>query len=187
MLIQDVRISTKTAKTATVKWTVPNTPDASWIFIDGRFFAGPLQLGVLERSFDINFKTTQTRVVEIHNFTDLSIIPQIIEIEPNTKPIIQWNSSIDAVSYQVFHHFFGEPETKVYDKRIIDERTRYNIESPVLLKAGWNFFRVEATDEFGNISTRNQWNYFVYDIPKPINNLTVVDGSGGGLFDIEIF
>ena len=50
----------------------------------------------------------------------------------------------------------------------------------------WHFFRVESVDQYENESTRTQWAYWAYDTPAGITNLTVSDGSGSGLFDIEI-
>jgi len=187
MLNTNFRISGKNSNSVNLKWASPNANDVSWIFINGVKALGPLYLETTERVATIKFKTNQNKDIEIHDFPDDSIHTDPITLQENTKPLIKWNAVATAKRYQVFYHFFGEVESKIYDQPAVKDQLRYEIKSPIKLKRGWNFFRVEAIDEFGNASAREFWNYPVYELPLPVTTLDVTEGSSSGLFNFTIF
>ncbi len=186
MLIEDYRLAFNNAGNARVSWTSDNADNVSWIYVDGGLARGPLYLGVTEREMSIPFKDGVTRAIEVHDFPDGTIVTPPIEIVPNTKPIIQWIASPTATRYKVYLTPFGESESVIYNRLAQEDKINYQLKLTKALTPGWNFIRVEAIDEFGNESVRFNWNYLVFDLPAPADNLAIVDGSGAGLFDISI-
>ena len=185
-MLVDFKVSLQNTRQAIVSWTSSNASNISWIFGDGGILRGPLLLGVVNRTMQIPFVDSLTRAIEVHDFAVGSVVPDPIEITPNTQPIINWVAAPGALRYKVFLTPFGGSESLIYNKLAEEEKLIYQIECPVVLAAGWNFFRVESLDEFGNESVRVNWNYLVFDLPAPANDVTIVDGSGSGLFDIAI-
>lgn len=185
-MIKDFTIQLSNASNASVLWTSDNTTDVSWLFVDGQLVRGPLYLETLDRQIDINFIGVANKAIEVHDFTSGSIVPDANEIRPNTRPLIKWMTITGAVRFRVYHTPFGGTESLIYDEPADDSKTAYEITSPIKLTEGWNQFRVESVDEFGNESTRDIWVYQVFDIDSTVNDLTITDGSGANLFDITI-
>ncbi len=186
MLIEDFVISKLNSFEAVVSWTSANVTDVSWIYSDGGLARGPLYLETLERKMTIPFVENVTKAIEVHDFLTGSTVTPTIEIMPNITPTITWKSVQDAARYKVFHTPFGGSEELIYNRLAEEDKLDYLIVLRTDLPVGWNFFRVESVDEFGNESVRSNWNFLVFDLPAPADDLAIVDGSGAGLFDIAI-
>lgn len=186
MLIEDFRIAFQNSLNSVVSWNSSATTNVSWIYSNGGLSRGPLYLGTLERQMTIPFIDGVTKAIEIHDFDDGTIVTPPIEIKPNIRPVVKWVASATAVRYKIFHTPFGGSEKLIYNKLAEGEKIQYQITLTAPLPAGWNFFRVEAVDQFGNESVRSNWSYLVFNLPAPADDLAIVDGSDSGLFDISI-
>jgi len=61
---------------------------------------------------------------------------------------------------------------------------QYTVIYPNILESGWQSIRIEAVDQYGEESTRANWEYYVLDLPDP-KEVTGVTGTGG-VFDVAI-
>lgn len=198
-LITEFSVSKNTIQLGRINWDSVAT-DLSWFFRNGILDSGPIYPDAYDdpTSRDIEAELVSGRTVqpEIHDFEDDFtqsfdgdiIKPETIYVNPNSRPYIYWSPETNAAKYKIYHQKFGEAETLLdtvfpYDAEIQE----YQVFDALDGSWGvWHFFRVEQVDIYGNESTRGLWRFWVYDLPDAINNLTVSNGSGSGLFDIEI-
>jgi len=189
VLNEDFRITPRDDRSCDVRWTSPWTDGASWLFINGEHSRGPVYAGTAERVVKIPFALADVVSLEIHDFPDDAVIPDPVEVKPNTRPLIHWNAVPDAVRYRVYHRRRGEAESVVYDRAAKEGLDRYEIICPIELEGRngvWHFFRVEAVDEYGNESTRQAWAYFVMDLPPVPEHLSVADGASPGTYTFSL-
>jgi len=192
MTLPNYTVSRTTSLEARAYWESAGAEDVSWVFING-FLESPLFAEVTTpRYMDFALPDGETAAVEIQDIDDDGdLVPWPITVRPNTLPTITWNSVADAVEYRIYQQegasgsetliaTVEDMEDIIYDIEL-DEEDELNGAGGV-----WHFFRVESVDQYENESTRTQWAYWAYDTPAGITNLTVSDGSGSGLFDIEI-
>lgn len=182
----DFTIQLLDSNRATISWDSPNAADVSWLFINGIKIFGPMAFGEVTRKTFFNFPSTVNRDIELHDFETAPSVIAPIGIEENKRPILKWRHLIGTNQYRVHHTPFGGVESLVATIDVMDERGQYTLISPIRLLAGYNQFRVEAVDQFGNESVRDIWVYQVFQLDDPVNDLTVSDGSGSGLFDFTI-
>lgn len=199
VLITDFTVSKNTVQLARINWDAVST-DLSWFYKDGLFDSGPIYPDAFDdpekRDVEADLVSGRTLQPEIHDLEDdftRSFDGDLIETSsiyarPNSKPFIYWSPVTDAAKYKIYHQKEGEAETLIdtiypYDADLQE----YQIIDALDGSFGkWHFFRVEVVDIYGNESSRALWRFWVYDLPDAISNLTVSNGSGSGLFDIEI-
>lgn len=186
MLNTVFKISERLQGSAFVTWTAPIATHVSWVFVNGILIAGPIFTGTTARSTTIRFSKDLNKVIEIHDFPDATITPDVVTVKQNDRPSIEWNRNAAAIKYKIFHTPDGQAEKLISTTPVIDDRERYNLKSPVRLVEGWHFFRVESVNKFGIESTTTLWRFRAFRIPKPVAGLTVANGSGSGLFNITI-
>ena len=185
MLNDEYLITPRDDSSCDVRWTSPWPDGASWLFVNGKHSRGPVYSGTAERVVKIPLGLADVVSLEIHDFPDDAVVPDAVEIRPNTRPMIAWNAVSDAVRYRVYHRERSGAETLDYDRAASAGLERYEIACPVALvgRGGvWHFFRVEAVDEYGNESTRLAWTYFVTDLPPVPEHLSVAAGSSPGTY-----
>lgn len=186
MLNQDVRIAMHTDNTATLIWTAPNATDVSWLYVNGGKIYGPITTGEADRQTTIRYSRGLNKDIEIHDFENGEVMKAAVGIFENIFPTIKWQHINDAVQYKIYLTKPGDTEALISTVKVTDDRRSYFSRSPVKLPVGWNLFRVESIDQFGNESTRGIWPYQVFKLDVPVNNLVISDGSGSGLFDLVI-
>lgn len=187
MLNNDFRITPLDALRCNVGWTAPWPNGASWLFVNGHHALGPVLTGTAERLIPLPWSAGAIVALEIHDFPDLSVVPEALEIVPNTQPTIQWRCVAEAVRYRLYHRAFGESsETLLLELPARDGMETYQITCPIQLSAGWHFFRVEAVDAYGNQSIRQAWNYFAWDLPEALPALAVTGGSTPGTYNFTL-
>lgn len=137
----------------------------------------------------IPFGLADVICLEIHDFPDDTVVPDAIEIRPNTRPLIAWNAVPGAVRYRIYHSARGGNESLLYDRAAIAGIEHYEITCPVALdgRGGvWHFLRVEAVDRYGNESTRTCMTYFATDLPIMPQGVSVKSGSISGTYEFRI-
>lgn len=186
MINLDFTISMLNANHSRVEWDSPNASDVSFVYVNGFLKHGPIYGETIKRSATIRFTKTLNKCIEIHDFPTNIGETKNVCIRELQRPSIQWNHNPNALRYRIFHTPFGGSESQIAEITVRDDREKYILDSPIRLVDGWHFFRVESVRETGVESVRLPWNYRAFRIPKPVNNLTVANGSGAGLFDITI-
>ncbi len=186
MLNQTFKISERFSGSAIISWTAPGLNYISWLFVNGILIQGPIFAETLKRSVPIRFSKGLNKVIEIHEFATNITTPDTITVKENDRPSIEWNADNEAIQYKIFHTPFGGSESEIAKISVVDDRTQFKISSPIRLVEGWHFFRVESINKFGIQSTRENFRYRAFRIPKPIASLVVANGSGSGLFNITI-
>jgi hypothetical protein len=188
MLNEIYRITPKDSKNCNIHWNAPSANDVSWIYINGEYVLGPILIRKKERIVKIPFATNDVIKIEVHDLPN-NITINAIEITPNIKPVLIWNSTPEAIRYRIYHLESGKIENIIYDRKATDGIDRYVINCPITLngKGGvWHFFRVEAVDLYGNESTRQNWSFFVMDTPLEPSDLAISNGSLPGTFNFLI-
>lgn len=188
MINNDFKISINNSRKAIVSWTAAGPDYVSFVYINGIYAFGPIITGQSERSINIPFSSTLNKKIEIHEFpTNLGRPPSVV-VPENSRPEIIWGRIDNAVRYRIYYQpaDLSAPEKKIDEIFVRDNRDRHFVKSSVRLAEGFHKFRVESVDQFGNESTTASWFYRCYRLPEPVNDLTVSNGSGAGLFDITI-
>ena len=187
MLNKNFRITPLDFLRCNIGWTCPWANGASWLFINGKHTLGPVLMDTADRVVPVPWSANAVMSLEIHDFPDVSVMPEAIEIPPNTQPTIQWRSVPEAVRYRLYSRIFGEAnETLLLELPARAGMDDYQITCPIPLVAGWHFFHVEAMDAYGNESVRQAWNYFVWDLPKATPTLAVTTGSATGMYTFTL-
>ena len=186
MIVEDFKISERLEGSAIISWTSLDANNVSWLFVNGYLIHGPIFTETTQRQIAIRFSRGLNKAIEIHDFADTDIRPGSVAIKEFERPTIEWIADGQAIKYRVYHTPFGAPEVLLATVELQELTTRYTLNCPVRLVEGWHYFRVESVNEFGIESTREIWRYRAFRIPKPVKGLTVSNGSGAGLFDIEI-
>jgi len=185
----DVTITPLSGNILLVNWTAPGTDYVSWMFVNGNYSVGPMYLTGTERSVQIPAPSSESIVIEIHDKVDDSETVQPTIVAPITRPVLTWLAVDDAVTYRIYHSVDGAPDALVFTKDHDGDLDRYYVRFPFGMDGVggvWHSIRVESVDEFGNTSARENWQYFVMDLPVEPDTVTVVDGSAPGLYDISI-
>lgn len=190
MINNTFKISIQTLQQALITWDSANADDVSYLYVNGVFRFGPMLFGTIAREALIPFSSTFNKKIEIHDFLAAESVgrPANVTIQENGRPLLIWTHITGAVRYRVFQQIsdMSEPEEKIDEIFVVDNRVRYQVTSNKRLGEGWSLFRIESIDVFGNESTRFQWPYRVFRLPEPVNDLTIADGSGANLFDFTI-
>ena len=174
---------------ATISWTAANADDVSVIYIDGEKVKNIFSPTAAARSAIVSWQKSDAIAIEIHDLPAGEAVTPAINYEDNKRPTLIWNYIADTVKYKIYHHKKGDSEKVIRHITAKSEDTNYSIKCREILdgdKGVWHFFRVEAEDAYGNISTRRSWRFFCMQPPEPVTAMTIVDGSGAGLFDIKI-
>jgi len=182
----NVKVQLLALKQATISWDAPNADDTSWLFVNGIKVFGPMAFETIARTTPISFIDSLNKDIEIRDFATVPSTIDPITIQENKRPSIEWQHLTGTAQYRIFHTAPGESEALVQTVTVSDDRQLYQVTSPVRLVAGWHQFRVESVSQFGIESTRNIWVYEVFQLDAPVNDLTISDGSGSGLFDFVI-
>lgn len=185
MINENFTLTRKTNSTTTLTWLSANAADVSYVSINGVMLYAPLYFTTVNRQIDIAQLVTDSKAITIQDFevAEGGIVP--VEIFENERPTVLFQSVASAISYKIYHTPFGGVEALIFNRRIAVKGI-ITIQIPIALVEGWHFFRVEAVDLNGNESTRLEWRYRCFKLPEPVQTIDVVDGSGGGLFDISI-
>jgi len=189
MLNDNYRLTPKDDRNCDLRWTAPGATWVSWLFVNGEHLRGPVYSDQAERVVRIPLGLSDVAAIEIHDFPDDMVVPDPVEMKPNTRPMLHWNAVPDAVRYRVYHRRRGEVENLIYDRAAKEGLDRYEIICPVELEGRggvWHFFRVEAVDEYGNESTRLAWTYFVTDLPPVPEHLSVTEGGSPGTYTFSL-
>lgn len=186
MLNENVRITPADSANCQLAWTAPAAHWASWVFVNGRHVRGPLVTGTAERVVKVPLAADAVVSLEIHDLPSADIQVDPVAPQPNTRPTIQWLAVPDAVRYRLYHRALAQAEQRIFDGPGREGLERYEITCPIVLGAGWHFFRVEAVSAYGQESTRQAWAYFVMDVPKVPPLLRVTAGSAGGLYNFAL-
>jgi hypothetical protein len=175
-----------------VAWTSAHPDWPAWLYVDGRFAAGPIEGDAAqpERSFLLRWPSTETRQLEIHELPTIDLVPSPITIEPSTQPQISWNALATAERYRIYHRTDpAGPDTLLFDGHVApDEFGICRLVCPITLdgRGGkWQFFRVEAVDQFGHQSTRYSWVYLAMQPADP-PTIAISAGSATGLYTLQI-
>jgi len=172
-----------------LRWTAASADVVSWIFINGEFYRGPLSFDETERSVRIPLRAEDVIALEVHDLLDDTVVPDAVEVEPNTQPTLSWNAVADAARYRIYHHAGDDDESLIYDHAAADGIEQYAVTCPIVLDGQggvWHHFRVEAVDEYGNESTRLAWTYFAMDLPPAVERISVAAGSGAGTYTFTL-
>ena len=187
MLNKNFRITPLDFLRCNIGWTCPWANGSSWLFINGKHALGPVLMDTSERVVPVSWSANAITALEIHDFPEVSVVPEAIEIPPNTQPMIQWRSVEQATRYRLYHRSFDAAnETLLLELPARAGIEDYQITCPVPLAAGWHFFHVEAMDVYGNESVRHAWNYFVWDLPKATPSLVVAAGDVPGTYNFSL-
>ncbi len=186
MLNENVRITPADSANCQLTWTAPAAHWASWVFVNGRHVRGPLVTGAAERVVKVPLAADAVVSLEIHDLPSADIQVDPVAPQPNTRPTIQWLAVPDAVRYRLYHRALAQAEQRIFDGPGREGLERYEITCPIVLGAGWHFFRVEAVSAYGQQSTRQAWAYFVMDVPDVPPLLRVTAGSADGLYNFAL-
>lgn len=185
--IQTYQLSRATKNRSFLDWSSALDTDISYTYKNGSILYGPIIIEAVDRSIDIGHEDTETVQAETHDFTDLETTPNSIYETPDSIPKIRWNRLESAIEYNLYHkETVGGVESLVLtvaqqEKEVIEVNFPFRLTGCV-----WHFIRVESVDTYGNVSTRLSWLIFPHDLPSPIDYISIENGSGAGLFNIEI-
>lgn len=189
MLVENVLVRSLGDGQITISWMSESDTVWSWIFINGKRSVGPYMAETKKRSISIPLATTETFLVEVHDFDDGETVPDSIEQHPLIKPTIAWNCVETAVAYHVYHTIFdtGSIESLLLEVPPVG-MDRMEIDCPKNLEGRygrWHSFRVETVDQFGNESENEVVPYFAIDLP-PAPSLTIARDMESGLLSFRI-
>jgi hypothetical protein len=187
-----IRLTPDAPGAVQVSWTSSHPDWPAWLFVDGKFVAGPQvdDPAQPERSIAIRWTSGETHALEIQELPTADLVPTPITIEPNTTPEISWNALATAERYRLYHR--TDPagtDALIFDGFVQpDEFGICRLSCPITLdgRGGrWQFFRVEAVDAFGNESTRLSWVYWATQ-PDDVPKLAISAGSAPGLYNLML-
>lgn len=206
MLIDLFRLDKNTAGYATVSWTAENIDYIAYPFIQGKAGEGPLFSDLWtddQRFTDLEFyektgETAGTRQVEIHEVADESediegeTLQTIYSVypTPNAFPVLYWSGVDGAIYYKIYHKETVDGDEELLNTVYPEEDATFQ-SYEVLEKLNgsygvWHFFRIEAVSQYKVESVRESWRFWIYDTPDAVSDILVSNGSGNGLFDIEL-
>ncbi|MDO4588006.1 MAG: hypothetical protein Q4C95_12035 [Planctomycetia bacterium] len=137
-----------------LEWTSESEQTRSWIFINGRFVAGPYRGDALKRSVILTVPTETTFRLEVHDFED-DTVPESIEEEPLVRPLITFNEVSEATFYRIYHKYLDSNALEIPLAEVPARIGPVEVLSPIILEGKngrWHSFRVEAVDQYNHES-----------------------------------
>jgi hypothetical protein len=190
MINEGVRITSLSTSKILLEWESPNADDVSIIYVNGVLASTIYYTEEATRSAIIDLNVHDSATIEVHDLlAGTEVCPSIYDVK-NTQPALKWNYVEDAVQYYVYHYQAGDASESLIQRINAKlNETNYTVQCRKILdgiSGKWHFFRVESVDEYGNISERKHWRYYVYEPPEPASSIEIENGSSSGLFNITI-
>lgn len=98
------------------------------------------------------------------------------------KPQICWTDVVNADLYRIYYKS-GDEYVLCFEQANLPGTEIYNIECPVELSGGWNFFKVTSVKD--NVETSVEaFSHYIYEMPDPADSMAIAGGAG--LFSLTV-
>ena len=152
--------------------------DTDWVYVNGQKVSSTPVVG--DTSSYVKVKQGNTRTAEIQ-VTNSDIEAVAHGVIPNYLPVITWKSGTSAYRYYIYID-----NVLVRTSVAVSSRYLNKWQTTQHLSDGWHYLRVVAADKAGNTENSLVKWFRVWTPGAPVTTLSVSDGSGPGLYDIDL-
>ena len=163
-----------------IRWDTAVDSNPKWVYVDGeRVSTTPTDDADTGESY-VSVRVSSDRTAAIDVLSD-TIEPGTNTAVPTYLPIINWKSSIDAYRYYIYID-------DILVRAIVADANKYlnKYQTVAHLSDGWHYLVVQARDIEGNTEDSVVKWFEVRTPGAPVEDITVTNGSGAGLYDITI-